>query len=429
MKIITTFLFVVFIIAGTVYGQAGWKLCNGPAFTRRVDDIFMLDTKTGYAVCGDGKIVKTTDGGDNWITVQETPGVACRSVEFIDTQKGFVGGFPLFNSTGINILRRTIDGGATWTDLTPLLPTKAKKGICGLAVADANTIYGGGVWYGDSGYIIKSVDGGDSWNLIDMGAYASNIIDMHFINKDVGFVTGSSPLPLKTAVILYTTDGGATWSYKFKKDQASEYCWKIQRLNSKTYFAAVEDLLDVPPRILKSTDGGMNWSVHQVATEKYYIEGIGFLNEKKGWTGGGANFSFESNNGGITWDTIPTCPYMNRVFRVNDTMLLASGDRIYKYSSGGFIPAIPANRYAWLKCYPNPVNDMLNIGISVSVSTRALLVLLDNSGKRVHIITNADVQRGSYNYTFNTRHLPAGIYYVVLKTHEDNVLTKIIVSR
>lgn len=104
----------------------------------------MVDTQTGYAVSGDGKIVKTTDGGNNWITLLQDNRVYCRSVEFINTQKGFVGGFPRGGSTGTNILRKTLDGGNTWTDLTLLIHPKARKGICGLAVADTSTIFGCG---------------------------------------------------------------------------------------------------------------------------------------------------------------------------------------------------------------------------------------------------------------------------------------------
>ncbi|MGC4101418.1 T9SS type A sorting domain-containing protein [Ferruginibacter sp.] len=420
-------ILLCFVITGPCFAQTGWKVCNSPAFTRRVDDLFMVNTQVGYAVCGDGKIVKTTDGGDNWTLVAENK-MYYRSVEFINPLKGFVGGFSNISDT--NVLKRTTDGGATWTDLSPLLPRKAKRGICGLAVADANTIYGCGNWYQDSGYIIKSVDGGDSWSLIDMSLYATSIIDLCFINKDVGFATGRGPLPLRSGVILYTTDGGATWTYKFQNNVASEYCWKIQRLTDKLYFASLEDLSSVSPKVLSSTDGGMTWRIHQVAnTTNYDIEGIGFIDANKGWTGGGAAYSFQTNDGGVTWDTIHVCPYMNRVFKVNDTLLLASGDRIWKYKSGGYIPAIPANHYAWMKCNPNPVKDKLNINIAVSVPTRVMLMVLDNSGKQVALVENADKSAGSYQYKFDTRQLAAGIYYVVLKTHDDKVTVKVMVNR
>ena len=420
-------LIALLIISCTSYSQTGWKICNAPPFGTRVDDIFMLNTQTGYAVCGDGKIVKTTDGGNNWVTVQQTNNVYNRSVEFVDEQKGFVGGFPIGPNNSANILRKTTDGGATWTDLTPLLHVTAKRGICGLAVADANTIYGSGNWYDDEAYIIKSVDGGNTWSFINMSAYASSIIDMHFINKDVGFATGKGPLPLETGIILYTTDGGASWTYKFKNTTASEYCWKIQRLTDKIYYASLEDMLNVPPKVLKSIDGGMTWTLQQVAIKAYNIEGIGFIDELRGWTGGDDIFSFQTSNGGVSWDTIHVCPFMNRVLRVNDTLLFATGDRIWKYNRAAPILPGPANRYAWISCYPNPVRDDLNIDITISRPTHVFLVVLDNTGKRVSVIANEDKPEGSYKYKFNTKNIPAGMYYVVLKTHEDKQSTKIIV--
>jgi photosystem II stability/assembly factor-like uncharacterized protein len=421
-------LITLVLISATVHAQTGWKLCNSPAFGNRVDDIFMLNTQTGYAVSGDGKIVKTTDGGNNWVLMKQA-NIYCRSVEFINTQKGFVGGFSFSASMDTNILRRTTDGGVTWTDLSPLLHPRAKRGICGLAVADANTIYGGGNWFGDSAYIVKSIDGGNTWSFIDMSAYATSIIDLYFLNKDVGFATGKGPLPLETGIILYTTNGGASWTTKFQNTVPNEYCWKIQKLTSKIYFASLEDFGNVPPKVLKSTDGGMSWSVHQVATLPYNIEGIGFADDKKGWTGGGPGYSFESNDGGMTWDTIHAVPLMNRVFKVNDTLLFASGDRIYKYNTGGLIPFVPANHYAWMNCNPNPVKNELTIDVSTSVPTRISIMILDNNGRRVSIVENADKPMGSYHYKFNAAQLAAGMYYVLLKTHEDKVLKKIIVTQ
>src|SRR5258705_1261367 len=324
------------------FAQTGWKICNGPAFTSRIDDIFMLNTQTGYAVCGDGKIVKTIDGGENWFIVLQNDSIYCRSVEFINTQKGFVGGFPRgFPRVGPNILRRTTDGGTTWTDLTTLIDPRARAGICSLAVADANTIYGCGVWFNNAGYIIKSADGGNTWSFIDMSGYATSLIDMYFISKDTGFATGSGLAPLKTAVILYTTNGGLSWTYKFQNSTMSEYCWKIQKLTKQIYFASIEDLINVAPKILKSVDGGMTWKAYQVSPVAFDIEGIGFIDPLHGWTGGGGNKSFESKDGGITWDSVNVCPYMELEFKVNDTMLFATDLRIWKYKGAGIYRAIP----------------------------------------------------------------------------------------
>ncbi|HLG35595.1 MAG TPA: T9SS type A sorting domain-containing protein [Bacteroidia bacterium] len=412
------------------FAQGGWTVCNLPPITGgRVDDIFMLDTQTGYAVCG-LYILKTTDGGNNWFTVNSDT-AQCRSVEFINAQKGFVGAFnatpPFFN----RVLRKTLDGGASWTDLTMQIDPRARGGICGLAIPDSNTIYGCGNYYQDSAYIVKSIDGGNTWSFIDMHTYATHLIDMYFLNKDTGFATGTGLPPLRTAVILYTTDGGQTWVYKFQNTIATEWCWKIQHLTDQIYFASIQDATIVPPQILKSTDGGMNWNVQIVDTAYHNIQGVGFIDSLKGWTGGGINISFASNDGGLTWDTMNICPAMNRVFKVNDTLLFATGWQIWKYSSAstGITPAVgEVPQYASLNCNPNPASKSLTMEVTLSKATHALIVLLDETGRRIKLIDNTDKPKGVYQYQLNTDKLSKGIYYVVLKTHEDQQTVKVVVS-
>src|SRR4030095_1381341 len=127
----------------------------------------------------------------------------------------------------------------------------------------------------DSAYIIKSIDGGNIWLFLNMYPYASSLIDMYFINKDTGFVTGKSRYrypTLNTAIILYTTDGGSTWDTKFENNDVNEYCWKIQHLTDKIYFASIQDFNDLDsnkPSILKSVDGGMSWTKYYVSDSLY----------------------------------------------------------------------------------------------------------------------------------------------------------------
>lgn len=422
----TTFIY----ISLCSLAQNGWTVCTAPYFSSRVDDIFIINGRTGYAVCGDGQIVKTTDSGNLWTTVFRDTNTYFRSVEFINEEKGFAGGFPV---KGIykNIFLKTLDGGVTWTDLTGNIAPIARNGICGLSVADPNTIYGCGNWYGDSAYIIKSTDGGNNWQLINMYQYASSLIDMYFINKDTGFVTGKTRGDtLNTAVILYTTDGGSTWTTKFKNTDFDEYCWKIQRLTDQIYFASIEDLHLFKPSILKSADGGMSWTKYYVYDSPYNIEGIGFIDSLKGFTGGGENNSFESDDGGMTWKVSSVCPFMDRVFRVSDSVMFATGLQIWKYEQGKNGNTGPATnpQYINLNCFPNPVNGMLTINFSLSRSTRAILTIYDSEGRPVKFIVNADKAAGNYQYLMNTDNLANGIYFVLLKTHEDKRVVKVLVS-
>ena len=166
-------------------------------------------------------------------------------------------------------------------------------------------------------------------------------------------------------------------------------------------------------------DGGKNWSVINVSTVDYNVEGAGFIDSLKGWTGGDS-YTYETNDGGATWIIIPACPGMNRVYRVNDTLLLASGNRIWKYKPGGKPPAPPTDvQYTSVKCAPNPAKGQLNIEVSLSRATHEMLLLFDGAGRKLKVISNTDRQKGIYKYSVGASHLPAGTYYLVLKTHEE----------
>lgn len=410
--------------------QGGWTTCNAVTSFRRIDDIFMVNALTGFAVNGDGLIMKSIDGGNNWFALTNNPNIYCRSVEFLNPQIGFVGAFTVGTSGISDILQRTIDGGITWTDQTSLLNPKAQQGICGLAAADSITIYGCGNWFEDSAYVIKSNDAGLTWNFIDMHNYAASLIDMHFLNKDTGFVTGSSPLPMRTAIILYTTDGGISWTTKFVNNIPNEYCWKIQKLNSQIYFASIEDLTAVNPRVLKSIDGGMNWNVIIVDTSiiNYDIEGIGFIDSLNGWTGGDKNYSYETKDGGITWDSISACPYMNRVLKLNDSLMIACGSEIWKYNKTTTSVIVPFKNdflhTAAISCFPNPSDEQLTIKFMLEKPTHSLILIFDALGNRLQTIDNTDRAKGEYKLNFMTKFLPSGNYYIILKTHEGKYSVK-----
>lgn len=422
---------LVFISLQT-FAQGGWNLCNTPPLSGRIDDIFMVNTQIGYAINSEGKTLKTFDGGNNWYQIWDVFPYG-RSVEFINEQKGFVGS--LYMTPSFNILSRTLDGGVNWTDLTTVIDGRARKGICGLSIPDSNTIYGCGNWFQDSAYIVKSIDGGNTWSFIDMHTYASHLIDMYFLNKDTGFATGSSPLPTETGIILYTTDGGQTWSTKFQDTVvAPEWCWKIQHLTDQIYFASLQT--STSGRILKSTDGGMNWSIFLTPLPAVGggLQGVGFIDSLHGWIGGfptSSSFSFETHDGGMTWDTINVCPGMNRVFKVNDTLVFACGTNIWKYTSSGtgITPVIPEMiPNASIKCYPNPANNNLAVEMVLNVKTQARITIHDEIGRRIKLIDNFNKSKGVYRYSINTENLPRGIYHVILKTHEDDQTVKVMVT-
>ena len=121
---------------------------------------------------------------------------------------------------------------------------------------------------------------------------------------------------------------------------------------------------------------------------------------------------------------------MDRVFRVSDSVMFATGDRIWKYQLGtkGYTGPGYNTSYTILKCYPNPVDGILTININLPRPTRAMVTVYDNQGRLVKTIDNADKPAGDYSYQLNTNNIANGTYYVLLKTHEDKKVLKVMVS-
>ena len=110
-------------------------------------------------------------------------------VSFTDSNIGTVVG------TGGTILR-TIDGGATWNQQT----SGTSEGLTAVFFTDANN----GTAVGSNGMIVRTVNGGTTWVIQNSGTQ-ENLNAVSFLDANIGYVAGF------LGVILKTTDGGVTF--------------------------------------------------------------------------------------------------------------------------------------------------------------------------------------------------------------------------
>jgi photosystem II stability/assembly factor-like uncharacterized protein len=327
--------------------QLQWRKTNAP-LAQRHDDIWFVDPKTGWAVNSDGDIIKTTDGGAHWDVQKSLPGVYLRCVGFANPSTGWVG-----TLTRSRRMFHTTDGGVNWDPVTNL-PAKAPVNICGLSVVNDRVIYASGTNDPkNSPGVIKTTDGGANWTAIDMRPHASLLVDIFFIDEKHGWVVGgkaNEPNPTVRdkvkPVVLETSDGGATWTNRLAGQEANfpfnEWGWKIQFLNKDVGFVSLENF--AAGAILKSTNGGKTWTRQKVndAQNNANLEGIGFIDEKRGWVGGWGpggftkGFTSATVDGGSNWrDANDVGLFLNRFRFFGSPVSLgyASGDGVYKYSA------------------------------------------------------------------------------------------------
>lgn len=419
-------LVVLFLLISNFLSSQTWQpLTSIPSNTvqsnQRFDDVFFLNENLGWAANASyptPAVYKTTDGGTTW-TLQVTgtmlgSSLYFRNIEFLDENIGFLG-------TLNQKFYKTIDGGTTWNLVTNISPNPVA--ICGLDCVGTSTVYGCGAYFGPA-YIIKSTDSGNTWQYINMSAYADALVEVNFIDENIGFASGGNATG---GVILKTTDGGTTWTTLLNTGTNGDYIWKLQVLNSNqnAIFGSVEATAPNPGRLAKTTDGGANWTFN-LAPETI-VQAVGFLDENHGWMGGHTTGFYETFNAGITWTNTGVGSNLNRIFFIGNTAY-ASGRTIYKMSSilshSNFEEhdRIPLD----IKTSPNPLTDKLNIEINFLIEDHILIDLYDANGKLVKKLLKDDINSvGRKNYTFDFPY-PSGIYFIDFHTNSGRQTSKII---
>jgi photosystem II stability/assembly factor-like uncharacterized protein len=124
------------------------------------------------------------------------------------------------------------------------------------------------------------------------------LTDVAFADADHGWATGYNNVSSE-AVILRTTDGGRHWTTK------SPAWWDTYMTSSLAFVTArrawaVGSEGDYESAIVKTIDGGLNWSWQDSDTAQYLL-GADFLNATHGWVCGSRGTLLQTTDGGRMW--------------------------------------------------------------------------------------------------------------------------------
>ncbi|HEY2860545.1 MAG TPA: hypothetical protein VGJ21_19150 [Terracidiphilus sp.] len=238
---------------------------------------------TIYASLANAEIIKSTDSGENWVTVKaglpfavfNTAGALVIDPQMPSTL--YAGSFaassvstspgvpPIdFGSGGIS---RSTDGGQTWTTVRAGIPSDAAVRSLTLDPASPSTIYAGYSGAAAAG-VLKSTDGGQSWAVINTGAGS--------VVTAVGPRTPSTIFAAYSAfngtgTLSKSTDAGSSW-------QASNEGLAYYDLHALAIdpFRATTVYTGGVDGVFRSNDGGGNWvnlAAFQVSSS--YPPGVG----------------------------------------------------------------------------------------------------------------------------------------------------------
>jgi photosystem II stability/assembly factor-like uncharacterized protein len=427
----THFVFIACLLVPTPRAAiAEWAvLPNAPVANARHEDVFFVDPELGWVVNGAGQIWRTTDGGDSW-ELQLDSISFFRSVGFANPLKGWVGSL-----LGGALLRVTTDGGGIWTPVQNI-PSPQPPGICGIWVVDSSIAYACGRYDGP-GIVIRTTDGGASWTSTDLAPQATALVDVYFLDENRGFVVGGVGPTVndRRAVVLATTDGGATWGTKYTGDRLGELCWKISFPTEGTGFVSIWRPSGTS-YLLRTTDAGESWE-DLLFLDNYEEEGIGFVTPSLGWIGGWGGPTYESTDGGESWQLAGFGQYINRFRFLGENVGYAVGQNVYKYTSSTTAVAAAhetSRDIALAQNRPNPFGRSTSIPYSLAHPSEVKLTVHDPLGRTIVTLLEGSRPRGAHEIVWDGRDgagnaVASGVYWVRLECEGSAEARKLLVVR
>lgn len=156
----------------------------------------------------------------------------------------------------------------------------------------------------DTNFILRSTNSGDSWSIVyrQFTASIAPFNKVKFLNKDTGFVGGNN--------LLKTTNGGLNWTVLTLP--AGAYAEDISILSEDTIWFA--DHLPFDGGIFRTTNKGISWERKYDATPAPNPDHIYMYNGRIGFMTRSSNFLYKTTDSGNNWYTIPGGVYSDISF-------------------------------------------------------------------------------------------------------------------
>lgn len=414
------FTLIVVFICSVSYSQSGWYQVYNSSAGRSIHSIQFTSENTGYASIwvysgtGYGGLLKTTNGGDNWVNLMPAGNVwdFC----FLDNNTGYID-FMKTNWNNDHIFKTT-NGGINWFDQDSVYS------LLGIEFFDYNTGFAAGKYGGGK----KTTNGGINWVQFVAPGCWHQWTTMSCLSADIWIVAGGN--------ICKTTNGGVNWN-----STNGIFFAAICFINNTTGFVGSDD-----GAISKTTNAGNNWFVIDSIISSLNPRNIMFVNDNTGYISAGYNQVYKTTDGGYNWSQQVINSSNNAieyVHFINPNTGFAGGGNgaIYKTTTGGTVfvnnisTEVPSS-YSLRQNYPNPFNPITKIKFDIASIPRwrgeggwTSLKIYDITGREIQTLVNEKLQPGSYEVSFDGSALSSGVYFYKMTAGDYSKARRMIILK
>jgi photosystem II stability/assembly factor-like uncharacterized protein len=410
----TFLLIIVLVCFSNSYSQ--WYLQYGGANTDVCGSVSFTDNDHGFVLVNGNTLLKTTNGGNDWIKLNITnDSLLGIRIKFLTENNGYM------IATGGKILY-TSNGGINWV-------IKYQNSNYGYNAFDfIDSLHGTAV--GPGGLTLQTNDGGNTW--IKKPSLGGNVLRaVHFSDIKHGTICGSP------TVIIRTTDGGNTWFKQTPPVTWAANLWSVYFPDSLHGYV-VGDI----DNIFQTTDGGNTWIDKSIYNTGFNLYAVCFTDPLTGTVLGNKNGQtgefLRTTNGGESWSDITTnlCVHFKGVCFTDPLHGTAVGynGAIFHTTNGGTTffnkeNSLIPDQFILDQNYPNPFNPATTISYSIPSSSNIKLIVYNPLGQTIKILENSFKNAGKYSINFSAINLPSGIYFYKLEAAQFTQVKKMMLIK
>ena len=401
IKLLSLQIAVYCLLIQQVTGQPTWQSQESPV----VEDLISVsfsDSIFGWAVTKNGKVIHTADGGEQWDLISSLEGFIPQEIFFQNRDTGWmVGSYTIYVDT--SYILRSNDGGLSWNMNYKRIASKLND------IYFVNDLVGYAVGFeGDTICLrMKTNTGGNSWQDLWGPKIVSEFYSVYFRDTANGVMCGSGPTLQFTRTGGIKPPGMAQSMFNFEKEMfdlvsvGSIYGCMVGA-DGKLWFTKDDwnNYIDYD-----FPDGDTLRAVDGLEPLSFYVVGdrgtilvVGY-NQFLGVTA--MDMSYDTDDNLLAIDA------------VDDAHIWAVGENgtilFFGFESGTPQTDIGVQLGNSINVYPNPAGDIIrirserdNIEQILMINDLGQYVLQKNSGSRTTVINAAGIKPGFYFLQIHT---------------------------